>query len=111
MLAPYRDAVEMIVQSNASQICLMLGGDSWEYPVWRMLRDRNFDRPLRIEHVGVPGDLNWPLGPFSPEILFWSSADEAPLMVEVEGRQFMRLGPPGPVAVYRRLGLAFEAAN
>jgi hypothetical protein len=111
MLAPYRDAVEQIVRSNASQIGLILGGDSWEYPVWRMLRDRNLDRPVRIEHVGVPGDLAWPLGPFSPEIVFWSSADEAPLMVEVEGRQFMRLGPPGPVAVYRRLGLASGSAG
>jgi hypothetical protein len=111
MLAPYRDAVDTIVRSNASQIGLMLGGDSWEYPVWRMLRDRNPDRPLRIEHVSVPGDLAWPLGPFSPELVFWSSADEAPLMIEVEGRQFMRLGPSGTVAVYRRLGLAFGAAR
>jgi 4-amino-4-deoxy-L-arabinose transferase-like glycosyltransferase len=110
MLAPYRDAVETIVRSNASQIGLMLGGDSWEYPVWRMLRDRNLDRPLRIEHVGVPADLPWPLGPFSPEIVFWSG-EEAPLTVEVEGRQFMRLGPPGPVAVYRRLGVAFGSAD
>lgn len=110
MLAPYRQAVETIVRSNASRIGLMLGADSWEYPVWRMLRDRAPDRALRIEHVGVPADLPWPLGPFSPEIVFWSG-EEAPLMLEIEGGQFLRLGPPGPVAVYRRLGLALGASG
>jgi hypothetical protein len=110
LLAPYRDAVEMIVRSHASRIGLVLGGDSWEYPVWRMLRDRAPDHPLRIEHVGFPGEPRWPLGPFLPDIVFWSGG-VAPLTLEIEGRNFTRAGPPATVAVYTRLGLALDESQ
>jgi hypothetical protein len=108
LLTPYREAVEMIIGSNASRIGLVLGGDSWEYPVWRMLRDRNAGgRPLRIEHVGLRGEPRWPLGPFVPEVVFWSG-EVAPATIEIEGLHFTRAGPPGPVAVYMRVGLALD---
>jgi hypothetical protein len=107
LLAPYRDAVEAIVRSDGSQIGLLLGEDSWEYPLWRMIRDRSPGRPLRIEHVGLSGDAFWPLGPFVPDLLFWNHGD-APLTVEIEGREFTRIGPPGPIAVYARIGLALR---
>jgi hypothetical protein len=105
LLAPYREAVETIGRSNASAIGLVLGGDSWEYPLWRMLRDRNPTHPVRIEHVGLPGEPAWPLGPFVPDILFWSGG-VAPLTLDIDGRHFTRMGPAGTVAVYARLGLA-----
>jgi hypothetical protein len=107
LLAPYQEAVEAIVRSDASQIGLLLGGDSWEYPLWRMIRDRAPGRPLRIEHVGLAGEPGWPLGPFVPDLLFWNHGD-APLTIEIEGRQFTRLGPEGPIAVYARIGLALN---
>ena len=107
LLGPYREAVEVIARSNAAQIGLILGGDSWEYPVWRMLRDRAPGHPVRIEHVGLPPDQRWPLGPFSPDILFWNNG-EAPLTVEINGRDFTRVGPPATVAVYTRVGLALN---
>jgi hypothetical protein len=107
LMAPYRDAVELIARSQASQIGLLLGGDSWEYPLWRMLRDRSPNRPLRIEHVGLPGEPHWPLGPFVPDLLFWNQR-EAPPTIEIEGRQFARVGPPGTIAVFVRVGLALN---
>jgi len=107
LLAPYRDAVEVIERSQASQVGLVLGGDSWEYPLWRMLRDRSPDRLLRIEHVDLPGEPRWPLGPFVPDLLFWNH-EEAPPTIEIEGRQFTRLGPPGTIAVYVRVGVAVK---
>ena len=105
LLAPYRDAVETIARSGAARIGLVLGGDSWEYPIWWMLRERGPDHPIRIEHVMVSGDERWPLGPFAPDIVFWSGED-APPELTVDGRRFMRVGPPGTVAVYARTGLA-----
>jgi hypothetical protein len=105
LLGPYRDAVETIVRSRASQVGLILGGDSWEYPIWRMLRDRQLNYRIRIEHVAVPTDAQWPLGPFLPEVLFWNNGD-APPTLTINGRQFVRAGPPGTIAAYTRAGLA-----
>jgi hypothetical protein len=109
LLAPYRDAVAVIARSSASQIGLLLGGESWEYPLWRMLRDRNGGRPLRIEHVDPRGEPRWPLGPFVPDLLFWNQGGaDAPPMIELDGRQFTRVGPPATIAVFARVGLALN---
>jgi hypothetical protein len=97
----------VIARSQASQVGLVLGGDSWEYPIWRMLRDRSPNRPVRIEHVDLAGEARWPLGPFVPDLLFWNH-EEAPPTIEIEGRQYTRLGPPGTIAVFVRLGLALN---
>jgi hypothetical protein len=107
LLAPYRDAVDIIVRSNASRVGLVVGGDSWEYPVWRLLRDRNPGHPVRMEHVGLPGPARFPLGPFVPEIVFWSG-EAAPPVIEIEGQEFTRAGPSGTVAVFTRIGLALS---
>jgi 4-amino-4-deoxy-L-arabinose transferase-like glycosyltransferase len=110
LLGPYRDAVETIVRSRATQIGLVLGGDSWEYPIWRMLRDRNLGYSIRIEHVGLPSELPPPLGPFLPEALFWNNGD-APPTLEVGGREFVRAGPRGAIAVYTRAGLTARSPS
>jgi hypothetical protein len=107
LLGPYQSAIESIARSNASQVGLILGGDSWEYPVWRMLRDRKLDHPVRIEHVDVSGNPRWPLGPFVPDVVFWSLGEgEPPPTLAVDGRQFVRIGPPGVAVVYARIGFA-----
>src|SRR5262249_36555831 len=107
LVGPYQRAIEAIAGSNASQVGLVLGGDSWEYPIWRMLRDRKLDHPLRIEHVDVSGNPRWPLGPFFPDVVFWNLGEgEPPLTLAVDGREFVRIGPPGMVVVYARNGFA-----
>jgi hypothetical protein len=107
LLGPYQSAIESIARSNASQVGLILGGDSWEYPVWRMLRDRKLDHPVRIEHVDVSGNPPWPLGPFVPDVVFWSLGEgEPPPTLAVDGREFVRIGPPGVAVVYARIGFA-----
>jgi hypothetical protein len=110
LLGPYQSAIESIARSNASQVGLILGFQSWEYPVWRMLRDSKVDHPVRIEHVNVPGTPRWPLGPFFPDVVFWSlffSGDgEPPPTLAVDGREFVRIGPLGMAVVYARTGFA-----
>jgi len=107
LLGPYQSAIESIARSNASQVGLILGGDSWEYPVWRMLRDCKLDHPVRIEHVDVSGNPPWPLGPFVPDVVFWSLGEgEPPPTLAVDGREFVRIGPPGVAVVYARIGFA-----
>jgi hypothetical protein len=107
LLGPYQRAIEAIASSNASQVGLILGGDSWEYPIWRMLRDRKLDHPVRIEHVDVSGNPRWPLGPLSPDVVFWNlGKGEPPPTLAVDGREFVRIGPPGMVVIYARNGFA-----
>jgi hypothetical protein len=100
LLGNYKDAVDIIVRSKASNVGLVLGNDSWEYPIWRMLRDRKLGYFVRIEHVGLP-DPHWPLGPFSPDVVFWSDGD-APSALTIEGQDFTRIGPSETVTVFRR---------
>jgi hypothetical protein len=110
MLEPYRDAIDIIAGTNASQIGLMMDRDNFEYPVWLMLRQRLPGRPLRIESVGVPGETHWPLGPFSPDIIFRDQGiGKAPETLTVGGQEFRRISQSGPlightsrVAVYER---------
>jgi hypothetical protein len=107
LLGPYQRAIEGIAGSNASQVGLILGGDSWEYPVWRMLRDRKLDHPVRLEHVNLSGNPRWPLAPFFPDVVFWSLGEgEPPPTLAVSGREFVRIGPPGIAVVYAPTGFA-----
>jgi hypothetical protein len=107
LLGPYQSAIESIARSNASQVGLILGFQSWEYPVWRMLRDRKLDHPVRIEHVNMSGNPRWPLGPFFPDVVFWSVGEgEPPPTLAVGAREFMRIGPPDIAVVYAPTGFA-----
>ena len=37
-------------EKELSRLGLVLGGDSWEYPLWQLLKDT---KKLRIEHIDV----------------------------------------------------------
>jgi hypothetical protein len=102
----YADALEVLARAKVSQIGLVMGGDDWEYPIWRILRDRRPDRPIRIEHVQVlhaagqparfwPAD-SWPRGPFVPDALIWTRADPPP-RIEVGGGNSTALVVLGPL--------------
>ena len=55
--------------------------------VWRILRDRKLDHPVRIEHVNVSGNPPWLLGPFFPDVEFWSPGEgEIPPTLVVDRR-------------------------
>lgn len=111
MLEPYRDAVDLIVRSKSSQIGLIMDRDNFEYPIWRMLREHKLKYPIRIESVAVPGQTHWPLGPFTPDVIFSDKGtEEAALTLNVGGQEFRRVSQCGPlighdsrVAVYERV--------
>lgn len=46
----YTDAAAAIAQTGGKRIGLLIGGDSWEYPLWRYLRKNAAAMP-RLEHV------------------------------------------------------------
>ncbi len=107
---PYEDAVNAIVHARVTQVGLLQhGGDRWEYPIWRMLRDQGgFDYPVRIEHLAAEGKAEFPLGPFQPEAVFWIHGDKAPASIMVGDRQFNRAGPSDVVAVFFPAGSNFR---
>lgn len=98
LLEPFRDAADAIVHSKASQVGLLIGSDSWEYPLWALLRVR-MRGPFRIEHVTAAADPAYPRGPFEPEVLFWNHG-EAPTTVTFQNCKFERVTSAGTVAVF-----------
>ena len=98
LLDPFREAADAIVHSKASQVGLLIGSDSWEYPLWSLFRVR-MTGTFRIEHVTTAADLAYPRGPFAPEVLFWNHG-EAPTTVSFQNREFERVTSAGTVAVF-----------
>jgi len=98
LLGPFREAADAIVHSKASEVGLLIGSDSWEYPLWSLLRVR-MTGPFRIEHVTTAADLAYPRGPFEPEVLFWNHG-EAPPTVSFQNREFERVTSAGTVAIF-----------
>jgi hypothetical protein len=85
LLGVYTKLADKLIEAHSSQIGLITGEDDWEYPIWRILRDRKIGYPIRIEHVrGIPptgqngvylpagqNGRSWPLGPFTPDAVVW----------------------------------------
>ena len=71
LLASYQAAVRYVVENKDSRIGLVISGNDWEYPLWRLLREQGLTG-LRIEHVavkGAPMAKPYPLGPFDPTLV------------------------------------------
>jgi len=69
----YFAAVDILAKENADKIGLVIGGDSWEYPLWALLRTRMPTVP-DIRHIVPPETADgWPddSSPvFVPQYLF-----------------------------------------
>lgn len=64
----YARAADLLAASSCRDIGLVIGPDDWEYPLWPMLFVRGV-KNFRLEHVqvrGVLGEIQYPLGRFSP---------------------------------------------
>ena len=108
---PYEDSINTIVRARVTQVGLLQhGGDRWEYPIWRMLRNQGgFDYPVRIEHLMARGKAELPLRPFQPEAVIWlHRSDKAPASIMVGDRQFNLVGPSDVVAVFFPEGSNFR---
>ncbi len=68
--------VDYIISQKCANVGLILGGDSWEYPFWQLLKNqRPKNSPkIRIEHIEIKPPsplrlLDYPLGKFTPCIV------------------------------------------
>ena len=46
----YKEACATVVQAKIQNLGIIIGGDSWEYPLWRYIR-KNSNEKVRITHV------------------------------------------------------------
>ena len=103
LLASYQAAVRYVAANKDSQIGLVISGNDWEYPLWRLLREQGLTG-LRIEHVAVkdaPMAKPYPLGPFDPTLVI-AIEEYPPAQLTIEGALWQRkLLYPG-LALYRR---------
>ena len=64
----YASVVSHVQSLGCKQIGLIITGNSWDYPFYRMLNPDQ-DKTIRIEHVNVDNftkAFEYPLGPFNP---------------------------------------------
>lgn len=52
MYKKYKEAVNLLKYNNSKNIGLVIGSDSWEYPLWKMLRQENSNPPI-IKHICI----------------------------------------------------------
>ncbi|VAX35701.1 FIG00556318: hypothetical protein [hydrothermal vent metagenome] len=76
---PYVQASKYIKSISPNSIGLFLGQDSWEYPLWVLLKNSD-KKDFRIEHINVNNDSfkehnPYPLGEFRPEVIVYIDSD------------------------------------
>jgi hypothetical protein len=95
----YEDLIEFMLTQKCTQVGLVTGGDSWEYPLWTLLKSSE-QKELNIEHVFVDNESQQilseePFSSFSP--CLWIALDispqaETPLLTEAFDKVWQRPG-------------------
>jgi len=73
-LAPsYKQSTQYLTDNLHSNIGLICSGDSWEYPLWVLLKEKTHQE-FRIEHIKMENDStskkeDYPLGEFTPDAI------------------------------------------
>jgi hypothetical protein len=99
----FQSAAVYVAQHGDSQIGLIMGGNDWEYPLWRILRRLDI-KGLRIEHVGMSDPhlaRPYPLGPFHPTLVISTKRVSTP-EITIDGAAWYRDLELPSFAIYRR---------
>jgi hypothetical protein len=99
----YEAATRYVAAQGDRRIGLLIGGDDWEYPIWRLLREVG-TRDLRIEHLSdaSPGSARpYPLGPFDPTLVITTLVD-LPARLTINGKPWLRVQQYPALSIYRR---------
>jgi len=97
-------SLSLLDQRGCYQLGLILGADTWEYPWWVGLKEKN-SKISRIEHVYVQSTFDqypYPLGSFSPCAIIKSPVGKtADRSIMVGGHQFIEKGRNEHVVLYQ----------
>ena len=91
LLIPYQEVARYVMANDHHDIGLLMGGDDWEYPLWRLLQQAGV-KPLRIEHVfNAPSSRqpDYPLGPFRPTLII-ATVPDRPSVLVIDGVNWNR---------------------
>jgi len=88
MFFSYRKAADEIIDLNCNKIGLAFAGDSWEYPLWPLLKDHRSQ--IKIRHVNVKNISSGLSGQtFDPCVVLCDNMDVGSKL-SVEGKRFVR---------------------
>lgn len=98
----YVRAVQEARESGCSEIGLLIGPDSWEYPIWTLLYQDK--KPFRLEHINVDNIKNYspsayPLEKFSPCAIL-NDSFQSPSTMTFDGRNFVKTRHLAYMGVY-----------
>lgn len=100
---PYTLAADILRARAVSNIGLIMGADSWEYPFWVLLDPlRN---GIRMEHINVDPNVSgmcYPLKAFSPDAILVSARETQPRRILRDGSVYIRVMHDNGVAVFLR---------
>jgi hypothetical protein len=106
IMGSYKNTVDYISDRNLTQIGLICSEDSWEYPLWVLLK-RSSLKSFRIEHIiKETGPLDYPLGKIEPQVIVTLPAkDKTEIQVHdttfIKTRHFMETSVFRPAAPKR----------
>lgn len=111
----YQQAIKEIESHHCSEIGLFWSENSWEYPLWALLKDWP---KIRIEHINVQNTsarLSYPLGPFQPcAIIDDNSVEGYKILVDktvyVRSRMLAHLSVflPDPAGTFAKKSLLYH---
>ena len=90
-LPNYRDMVEQMKNLGCHDVGIISGPDSWEYPVWELLREQKLNDHFRMEHLFVDNKsahIPYPLGNFDPCAVF--IIKQPPLGITMLDKQYRK---------------------
>ncbi|MBF0385410.1 MAG: glycosyltransferase family 39 protein [Candidatus Omnitrophica bacterium] len=106
LYGPYLEAAKEIKALGCKNLGLVIQSNSWEYPLWVLLRYLEVD-PIRFEHVEAYGYdkisvKKYPLGDFTPELVLSVNSDCAEtLKLKAGAREIKRFWQSGSLALYK----------
>ncbi|MDT9196871.1 glycosyltransferase family 39 protein [Limnospira fusiformis KN01] len=53
--APYSQSVDFVLTENCTDVGLIIGGDTWEYPFWVLFKQKS-DRPITLRHIMIDNE-------------------------------------------------------
>lgn len=69
----YKEICHTIIKSNKRKIGLVLEGDTWEYPIWKILKNQDYNFEMRHIHIKDSNNrtINIKEDNFNPDIILF----------------------------------------
>lgn len=103
MYFSYRRAAEEIANSGCKDVGLVMGPNSWEYPLWALWAASKNEN-IRVEHVNVKNSseqFDYPLGAFDPCAVIGDDTKETSRMT-VNNQTYVKINQWAFLGIFRK---------